>query len=66
VARVNRSRTLRSFAPLAGDGAVSSRGSVAFVCSECYEEFILPASYSKEMVTCPECQHVGKRRVEEA
>jgi len=34
---------------------------VPFICSECYEEFILPASYSKEMVTCPECQHVGKR-----
>ncbi len=41
--------------------AVTSRGSVAFVCSECYEEFLLPANYSQEMVSCPECLHVGKR-----
>jgi len=41
--------------------SVSLRGSVAFVCSECYEEFLLPANYSQEMVCCPECLHVGKR-----
>lgn len=39
----------------------SARGSVAFVCSECYEEFLLPANYSQEMVCCPECLHIGKR-----
>ncbi len=41
--------------------SASGRGSVAFVCSECYEEFLLPANYSQEMVCCPECLHVGKR-----
>ena len=33
----------------------------AFVCSECYDEYLLPASYSDETVTCPECLHVGKK-----
>lgn len=37
------------------------RGGLPFICSECYEEFILPATYSKETVSCPECLHVGKR-----
>ena len=41
--------------------AASVRGSVTFVCSECYEEFLLPSNYSKDMVSCPECLHVGKR-----
>lgn len=36
-------------------------GAVRFICSECYEEFHLPADYSGETVTCPECLHVGKR-----
>ncbi len=50
-------------APAAKSAPKSSRSpkGVPFICSECYEEFILPASYSKETVTCPECQHVGKR-----
>jgi hypothetical protein len=38
-----------------------ARGSITFVCSECYEEFLIPSSYSQEMVSCPECLHVGKR-----
>ena len=37
------------------------RGSIPFVCSECYEEFLLPTNYSQEAVTCPECLHVGKK-----
>jgi hypothetical protein len=37
------------------------RGSVTFICSECYEEFLLPSSYASEMLSCPECLHVGKR-----
>ncbi|HVR75603.1 MAG TPA: hypothetical protein VMT52_14805 [Planctomycetota bacterium] len=45
--------------------AAGSRGSVAFVCSECYEEFLIPASYSHEIVSCPECLHVGKRSDED-
>ncbi len=41
------------------------RGGIPFICSECYEEFVLPANYSKETVTCPECLHVGKRPAED-
>jgi hypothetical protein len=41
--------------------AAGARGSITFVCSECYEEFLIPSSYSQEMVSCPECLHVGKR-----
>jgi hypothetical protein len=41
--------------------AGAGRGSITFVCSECYEEFLIPSSYSQEMVSCPECLHVGKR-----
>ncbi len=37
------------------------RGGIQFICSECYEEFRLPATYSRDTVTCPECMHVGKR-----
>ena len=33
----------------------------AFVCSECYDEYLLPTSYSEETVTCPECLHVGRK-----
>jgi hypothetical protein len=40
---------------------VSTRGSITFVCSECYEELLLSAQYSQDVVTCPECLHVGKR-----
>lgn len=36
-------------------------GALTFICSECYEEFLLPPSFSQEMVSCPECLHVGKR-----
>ncbi len=35
--------------------------SCQFVCSECYAEFILPANFSEETLSCPECLHVGKR-----
>jgi hypothetical protein len=38
-----------------------AKSTVPFVCSECYEEFLIPASYAQEMVSCPECLHVGKR-----
>ena len=41
------------------------RGGIQFICSECYEEFVLPADYSRETVTCPECLHVGKRPAED-
>jgi len=37
------------------------RGKIPFICSECYEDFVLPTTYSKDTVTCPECLHVGKR-----
>ena len=38
-----------------------STGSCRFVCSECYSEFLLPSTFSKDALTCPECLHVGKR-----
>ncbi len=38
-----------------------SGASCQFVCSECYAEFILPANFSEETLSCPECLHVGKR-----
>lgn len=41
--------------------AAPLKGSVRFICSECYEEFLLSSTYSAETVTCPECLHVGKR-----
>jgi hypothetical protein len=41
------------------------RGGLQFICSECYEEFILPSTYERETVTCPECMHVGKRPAED-
>jgi hypothetical protein len=37
------------------------QGRIPFICSECYEEFFLPATYSRDTVTCPDCLHVGKR-----
>ena len=40
---------------------VRAKGSIRFVCSECYEEFLLSSSFASETVTCPECLHVGKR-----
>src|SRR5262249_27872344 len=30
-------------------------GALTFICSECYEEFLLPPTFSQEMVSCPEC-----------
>jgi hypothetical protein len=41
------------------------RGGISFICSECYEDFVLPATYSRDTVTCPECMHVGKRPAED-
>ena len=32
-----------------------------FICSECYSVLALSATYSEEIVTCPECFHVGKK-----
>jgi hypothetical protein len=46
-------------APHAASG--SAKGTVAFICSECYEEFLIPAGYGSETLSCPECLHVGKR-----
>jgi hypothetical protein len=39
----------------------AAHGSIPFICSECYEEFLLPNNYSRDTMTCPECLHVGKR-----
>lgn len=36
-------------------------GAITFVCSECYEELLLSPKHSQDVVTCPECLHVGKR-----
>ena len=41
------------------------RGGLPFICSECYGEFRVPSTYASETVTCPECQHVGKRNDED-
>lgn len=41
------------------------RSGIPFICSECYEEFVLPSTYARETVTCPECLHVGKRPAED-
>jgi hypothetical protein len=54
-------RPSRARAPEKAAVAAASKGSIPFICSECYEEFLLPTSYSQETVTCPECLHVGKR-----
>ncbi len=43
----------------------TTRGGIPFICSECYEEFVLPSTYERETVTCPECLHVGKRPAED-
>lgn len=32
-----------------------------FICSECYSVLALSATYSEDIVTCPECFHVGKK-----
>ena len=47
-------------------GAVSKSKGVKgkkldFICSECYSVLALSATYSEEIVTCPECFHVGKK-----
>src|SRR4030095_11806564 len=42
-------------------GTARATGSIPFVCSECYEEFLISSSYPHEMVSCPECLHVGKK-----
>lgn len=34
---------------------------IDFICSECYSVLALSATYSEEIVTCPECFHVGKK-----
>jgi len=41
------------------------KSGIPFICSECYEEFVLPSTYARETVTCPECLHVGKRPAED-
>lgn len=40
---------------------VKVRGTITFICSECYEELVLPSQFSEELISCPECLHVGKR-----
>ena len=32
-----------------------------FICSECYSVLALSATYSEDIVTCPECFHIGKK-----
>jgi hypothetical protein len=54
-------REKKKAAPRPVAAGPAKRGSIPFVCSECYEEFLLPNNYSKETVSCPECLHVGKR-----
>lgn len=34
---------------------------IDFICSECYSELALSATWSEDLVTCPECFHVGKK-----
>lgn len=34
---------------------------IAFICSECYEDFVLTGSEVQDSITCPECLHVGKK-----
>jgi hypothetical protein len=51
--------------PAAMASRPKTRGALTFICSECYEEFLLPPNFSKEMVSCPECLHVGKRPEED-
>jgi len=55
-ARASKEKKARTPAPV-----VSSKGALRFICSECYSEFHLPASFQSEALTCPECLHVGKR-----
>ncbi|MGQ9592675.1 MAG: hypothetical protein ACUVYA_20555, partial [Planctomycetota bacterium] len=42
-------------------GPAKMRGTITFICSECYEELVLPSQFSEELISCPECLHVGKR-----
>lgn len=37
------------------------RSRIAFICSECYEDFTFSGGDINETVTCPECLHVGKK-----
>lgn len=34
---------------------------IDFICSECYSVLSLSATWSEDLVTCPECFHVGKK-----
>lgn len=34
---------------------------IAFICSECYEDFFFRGETIGETITCPECLHVGKK-----
>ncbi|MBN1420404.1 MAG: hypothetical protein JXP34_16620 [Planctomycetes bacterium] len=35
------------------------------VCSDCYEEFLVPVAETPERIVCPECRHVGLRTEED-
>ena len=52
-----KTKPARKPKPAPGGG----KGRIHFICSECYEEFILGAAQMKDTLTCPECLHVGKR-----
>ena len=64
-ADLERRSTKTGAAPKKDRPARLPRSGIPFICSECYEEFILPSTYSRETVTCPECLHVGKRPAED-
>jgi len=34
---------------------------VPIVCSDCFEEFLVPVAETPERIVCPECRHVGLR-----
>lgn len=56
---VAKKKTTKRAAP--APRPVKRGASCKFVCSECYAEFILPANFSEETLSCPECLHIGKR-----
>jgi hypothetical protein len=59
------SKPKKPLAPRKERPARTPRAGIPFICSECYEEFVLPSTYSRETVSCPECMHVGKRPAED-
>ncbi len=54
-------KTRDEAAPKEPKPSAAGAGAITFVCSECYEELLLSPKYGQDIVTCPECLHVGKR-----